>query len=54
MKKLTLTSLLGVVLAVSAVAASRAPSPFAAGSRVVFYGDSITTHNYFTYQIEFI
>ena len=42
------------VAAASACAASKAPTPFAAGERVTFYGDSITTHNYFTYQIEFI
>lgn len=52
----------GIVLALELFAsalsagahAATSPSPFAAGSRVMFYGDSITTHNYFTYQIEFI
>lgn len=33
---------------------SRRPSPFVAGERVTFFGDSITTHNFFTFQIEFI
>ena len=32
----------------------RAPAPFAAGERVTFFGDSITTHNYFTYHLEFL
>ena len=54
MKKLTLTLALALALALSASSASRAPAPFVAGERVMFYGDSITTHNYFTYQIEFI
>jgi len=42
------------LLAIPAVSAAKPPAPFAPGSRVTFYGDSITTHNYFTYQIEFI
>lgn len=35
-------------------AAAKAPAPFALGEKVTFFGDSITTHNYFTYQLEFI
>ena len=35
-------------------AAAKAPAPFAANERVTFFGDSITTHNYFTYQLELI
>lgn len=43
-----------LVALADATAPVRTPTPFAAGERVTFYGDSITTHNYFTYQLEFI
>ena len=50
-RSLLLPSLL---LGLSAVAAAKPPQPFARNERVTFFGDSITTHNYFTYQLEFV
>lgn len=49
-----LSSLLALVLGFTVFAAAQPPQPFARNERVIFFGDSITTHNYFTFQLEFV